>query len=224
MPAAVTAIYLLLWLLPIVLESKFNVGPKPFRFAVWLVLMIGFGILLRDSNSWYEAKTLAVGRDGDRIYAFAPQFDPTGGGVKQALAWIKKNVPRDGTLAVLPEGAMLNYLSRRVNPTSCLDWTPNVPIFYGEIAMTAACEKNPPDYICLVERNTSEYGVSPFGRSADYGGALMQWIEKSYVPVCLIGHEPFRNGLFGIEFLKRLPTNKPAGAKNFVLQNSVSAR
>jgi hypothetical protein len=111
MPAAVTAVYLLLWLLPVLLEKKFNVDPKPFRLAVWLVLMIGFGILFHDSKSWYAAKTLAVGEGGDRIVAFDQQINPSGDGVKQALAWIEKNVPRNGTLAVLPEGTTLNYLS-----------------------------------------------------------------------------------------------------------------
>ena len=36
---------------------------------------------------------------------------------KFALSWIQNNVPPNATLAVLPEGAMINYLSRRVNPT-----------------------------------------------------------------------------------------------------------
>jgi hypothetical protein len=203
MPAAVTAIYLLFWLLPVLLEAKFNVAPKPFRLAVWLVLMIGFGILFRDSESWYAAKTLAVGRDGDRMLAFTPQLNPSGQAVNQALVWIEKNVPPDGTLAVLPEGTAINYLSRRINPTPCLDWSPNVLVALGQTNMTAAFEKNPPDYICLVERDTSEFGVGPFGQSPDYGLELMQWIERNYQPVYLIGHEPFRSGLFGVEIWKR---------------------
>lgn len=214
MPAAVTTVYLLFWLLPLLLEHKFNVEPRPFRLAVWLVLLIGFGVLFRDSETWYVAKTLAVGRGGDRIYAFDPQLNPDGEGVKQALAWIGKNVPPDGTLAVLPEGTMINYLSRRVNPTPCLDWSPNVLVALGQAGMTAAFEKNPPDYICLVTRDTSEFGVGPFGHSMNYGLELMQWIEENYQPVHLIGHEPFRSGLFGVEILRRLP-----GVPNNAKQN-----
>ena len=56
MPAAITAIYLLFWLLPVLLEKKYDVDPRPFRLAVWLVLMIGFGVLFHDSESWYAAK------------------------------------------------------------------------------------------------------------------------------------------------------------------------
>lgn len=207
MPAAVTAIFLLFWLLPVLLEKKYDVDPQPFRLAVWLSLLIGFGVLVRDSESWYTTKNLAVGQGGDRIVAFDPRLNPAGASMRLALEWIEKNVPRDGTLAVLPEGTTINYLSRRVNPTPCLDWTPTVLSAFSQAGMTAAFEKSPPDYICLVERDTSEFGIGYFGHSPDYGVALMQWIGENYQPVCLIGHEPLRNGLFGIEILKRLSSN-----------------
>ena len=224
MPAAVTAIYLLFWLLPVLLDKKYNVDPRPFRLAVWLTLMIGFGVLFRDSESWYLTKNLVVGQGGDRILAFDPRLNPGSAGVRLALAWIEENVPRNGTLAVLPEGTTINYLSRRVNPTPCLDWTPTVLTAFGQAGMTAAFEKNPPDYLFLVERDTSEFGVGYFGRSPGYGVELRQWIEKNYQPVYLIGHEPLRNSRFGIEVLRRLPAGPPAGAKIFVLQNSMRPR
>jgi hypothetical protein len=220
MPAAVTAIYLLFWLVPVLLEKKHNVDPRPFRLAVWLALMIGFGVLFLDSESWYGAKKLAVGQDGDRIFAFEPRLNPAGEGIRQALAWIDKNVPRDGTLAVLPEGTVINYLSRRVNPTPCLDWTPTVLTAFGQNGMTAAFEKNPPDYIFLVERDTSEFGAGYFGHSTGYGVDLMQWIEKNYQPVYPIGQEPLQNGLFGIEVLKRLSPARAESTQYFVLQNA----
>ena len=206
MPAAITAMFLLFWLLPVLLEKKYDVDPRPFRLAVWLALMIGFGVLVRDSGSWYTAKTLAIGQGGDRIVAFDPHLNPAGAGVQRALEWIEKDVPRDGTLAVIPEGTTLNYLSRRVNPTPCLDWTPTVLTAFGSTGMTAAFERNPPDYIFLVERDTSEFGVGYFGHSPGYGVELMQWIGENYQPVYLIGHVPLRNGLFGIEILKRQPS------------------
>jgi hypothetical protein len=220
MPAAVTAIYLLFWLLPGLLDQKFDVDPRPFRLTTWLALMIGFGILIRDSETWYVAKTFAVGQGGDRMLAFDPQLNPAGAGVRLALAWIEKNVPRDGTLAVLPEGTTINYLSRRVNPTPCLDWSPTMLTVFGQAGMTAAFEKNPPDYICLVERDPSEFAVGYFGHSPGYGVELMQWIDKNYQPVYLIGHEPLQNGLFGIKILKRLSSGRRGNVENFVLQNS----
>ncbi len=224
MPAAVITIYLLFWLLPVLLEKKYDVDPRPFRLAVWLALMIGFGVLVRDSESWYATKTLAVGRGGDRILAFDPRLNPTGAGVQLALEWIERNVPRDGTLAVLPEGTTINYFSRRVNPTPCLDWSPTVLTVFGQAGMTAAFENHPPDYLCLVERDTSEFGVGYFGHAPGYGVDLMQWIGKNYQPVYLVGHEPLQNGLFGIEILKRLSSRRPDAVENFVLPNPALPR
>jgi hypothetical protein len=205
MPAAVGTIYLLLWLLPRLIGKKYDVDPRPFRVAVWLALMIGFWILFHQSASWYALKKMPVGKGGDKIIAFDPRVNPSGEGIKQALAWIEKNVSRDGTLAVLPEGTSINYLSRRVNPTPCLDWTPTVLSVFGQANMTAAFEKSPPDYILLVERDTSEFGVGYFGHYPGYGTDLMRWIDKNYQPVQLIGNEPLQNGLFGIKILRRLP-------------------
>ena len=213
MPAAVTAILLLFWLLPVLLEQKFNMDPRPFRLAVWLVLMIGIGVLVHDSESWYAAKTLAVGQDGDRIVTFDQHLHPAGADVQLAVAWIGKNVPPDGTLAVLPEGTTINYLSRRANSTPCLDWTPTVLTAFGQANMTAAFEKSPPDYICLVTRDMAEFGIGDFGSSPDFGGELMQWIAKNYQPVYQVGQEPLRSGMFGIEILKLLSSSRPGHLK-----------
>ena len=224
MPAAVTAIFLLFRLLPVLLEKKYNMDPQPFRRAVWLVLMIGFGVLVYDSESWYRTKTLAVGQGGDRIMTYDLHRDQAGAAVQLALEWIDRNVPPEGTLAVLPEGTTINYFSRRVNPTPCLDWTPTVLTAFGEAGMTTAFEKNPPDYICLVTRDMSEFGVGPFGSSPNYGEGVMQWIQKNYQPVYQVGHEPLRSGMFGVEILRRQSSGRMENAKNFVLQNALPPR
>jgi hypothetical protein len=74
--------------------------------------------------------------------------------------------------------------------------------------MTAAFEKNPPDYVLLVEWNAYEFGIGgEFGHYPGYGVEVMQWIGKNYQPVQLFGSEPLLNGLFGIKILKRIPKN-----------------
>ena len=145
-----------------------------------------------------------MGQGGDRIQAFDPRLDPAGAGVGLALAWIGKERAAQRNAGRFAGGYQHQLSERRVNPTPCLDWTPTVLTAFGQAGMTAAFEKNPPDYICLVERDTAEFGVGYSGHSPGYGVELMQWIEKNYQPVNLIGQEPLRNGLFGIEILKRL--------------------
>jgi hypothetical protein len=207
MPAFVSAVYLLLWLLPQLLENKFQIPVRPFRATVWLVLMIGFGSLFLQSEKFYAAKNLAVGQGGDRILAFGPAGNSVEARTtKAALAWIETNVPPGATVAALPQGVMLNYLSRRINPTPDLDWNPTMFPVFSQEKMTAAFEKNPPDYVLLVEWNAYEFGVGgEFGHYPGYGVELMQWIGKNYRPAQLFGSEPLQNGLFGIKILQRLP-------------------
>ncbi len=206
MPAFVSAVYLLLWLLPRLLENKFQMPARPFRATVWLVLMIGFGNLFLQSEKFYAAKNLAVGQGTDRIMAFGPQGNAVEARTtKAALAWIETNVPPGATIAALPQGIILNYLSRRINPTPCLDWNPTMFTVFGQEKMTAAFEKNPPDYLCIVEWKSYDFGVGYFGREPGYGLELMQWIGKNYQPAQLFGSEPLQKGLFGIKILKRIP-------------------
>jgi hypothetical protein len=209
MPAFVSAVYLLLWLLPRLLENNFQVPARLFRATVWLVLMIGFASLFLGSEKMFAAKNFAVGRGGDRVLAFGPQGNVVEARTTQAaLDWIETNVPPDATVAALPQGVMLNYLSRRINPTPCLDWNPTMFNVFSQEKMTAAFEKNPPNYIMLVEWNAYEFGVGgEFGHYPGYGLELMQWIEENYTPAALFGSEPLRNGLFGIKILKRTPAS-----------------
>ena len=210
MPAFVSAIYLLLWLLPRLLQDKFGVPARCFRVTVLLVLLVGFGNLFRQSEKFYAAKNLAVGQGSDRILAFGPDGNAVEARTtKAALGWIETNVPPGATVAVLPQGVILNYLSRRINPTPCLFWDPNVMSVFGQTNMTAAFEKSSPDYVLFVETTSYEFGVGYFGQSPDYGVELMQWIGKNYQPVQLFGSEPLKNGLFGIKILKRLPAATP---------------
>ena len=208
MPAFVSAVYLLLWLLPLLLEKKFQVPARPLRVIVWLVLLVGFVSLFRQSEKFYAAKNFAVGRGGDRILAVGPPGNSVEAvTTRAALAWLETNAPPAATIAALPQGAMLNFLSRRINPTPCLDWNPTMFTVFGQDKMTAAFEKNPPDYILLVEWKTYEFGLGYFGREPGYGVELMRWLDRNYQPVQLFGSEPLQNGLFGIKIWQRLPAD-----------------
>ncbi len=202
MPAFVAAVYLLLWELPNVLE-KYGVRRNLFRGTIWLMMMIGFLRLFVQSQLVYRDKTVPVGGGHDAIITFSEKTNPTGPPLQSALEWINKNVPQQATLAVLPEGAIVNYLSRRQNPTRYLAWDPAQIAGFGQENMTAAFQNNSPDYIMLIHRDSFDYGVKYFGQEERFGLKLMQWIDANYEPVCLIGNEPLRNSLFGIKILKR---------------------
>jgi hypothetical protein len=220
MPAFLSAIYLLLYLLPQfliancelrtansevpILNSQFGIRNSPFRFSVLIFLLAGLARLTIQSGLFYKDKDFTLGSGGDRIVTYDPKIDPTGAAMASAVAWIETNTAPTNTLAVLPEGVMLNYLTRRDNPTPYVVFAFEVWAF-GEQNMLAAYQKNPPDYIVLVQRDTSEYGVPNFGQQKGFGLDVMQWVRKNYEPVYLIGGEPLQGGAFGIKILKRHP-------------------
>jgi hypothetical protein len=168
-------------------------------------LAIGFGSLFYQSQLIYAEKNLAVGNGADKIFTFGGPSQ-SGAEISAALAWTGKNVPPDATVAVLPEGVMLNFLTRHPNPSPCISWEPVIMNAIGSAKMTSAFEQNPPDYIFLVERDSSEFGVGYFG-SPGFGQDVMLWVRKNYQPVQLFGDEPLKNGKFGIEILKRQPAH-----------------
>jgi hypothetical protein len=209
MPAFAGAVYLFVWLLPMLLEQRCQVRFHIFRATAGLVLMIGFVHLFLRSEFYYLQKNVPVGRGGDKIMAYDPMVDPFHGRVEVALSWIQTNMPPGATLAVLPEGAMINYLSRHVNPTPCLVWVPPVMAVFGQTTMAAAFEENSPDYVLIIARNTSEFGVGYFGYYRGYGTELKQWIDDHYdrvYPVDPTGISPSGNRpFFGLQILKRRP-------------------
>ncbi len=209
MPAFAGAIYLLLWLMPRLLEEC-GVRSRPFRATIWLLLMVGFLRLFIQSQVVYQGKTVAVGRGRDLILAFDEKINPAGPAIQSALDWMEKNVPSQATLVALPEGIMVNYLSRRVNPTRHVAWNPAELAVFGQENMLADFRENCPDYVMLIHRDTSEFGVKFFGQEQKFGLELMQWIDQNYQPVWLIGSEPLRNSLFGIKILKRSSTRMPS--------------
>jgi hypothetical protein len=216
MPAFGGAVYLFVWLLPSLLERKYRVRARPFRVTACLVLVIGFVRLFLCSESHYLLKDTLVGSKGDQIMAYGPAVDPYHQRVEMTLAWIGTNVPPAATLAVLPEGAMINYLSRRVNPTPCPVWLPPEMKVFGQANMTAAFEKNSPDYVVIIARSASEFGLGFFGYDPRNGADLKRWLDDHYDRVYPVPDLPAQSAaqpppFHGLEILKRRTPDLPEG-------------
>jgi hypothetical protein len=144
-----------------------------------------------------DERTLAVGEGADRFLAGfrAPA-------VNAALEEIETRLDADDSLVVLPEGVMLNYLARRVNPTGHINFMPPELIIFGEDRILEALRASPPDYVALTHKDTREYGLDFFGRG--YGRKLLAWVNHNYRPVALFGEPPLRDGTeFGIRLMQR---------------------
>jgi hypothetical protein len=155
------------------------------------------------SNRWYRTKTLAVGNDGDRFYASADPAMWQGSALTAALDWIDGHVPREATLTALPEGVMINYLTRRDSPTRYINFMPPEALIFGEHAMAVSLAARPPAFLLLVHKDTTEYGFAAFGSTPEYGGEILPWVRRNYRTVEVIGRSPAAADGFGIEILER---------------------
>jgi hypothetical protein len=202
MPAFVSGIYLLLWALPQQLE-RCGVRPGLFRGLLCLMLLPGLTRLTQSSLKLYSAKTMAIGSGADTILAFNPHYRPADADVAAALGWVETNLPPRATLAVLPQGAMLNYLSRHTNPCGYVAWNPPELAAFGQENMTGAFIAHSPDYVIELLVDYGEYGETNFGQQQRFGLEVQRWIDAHYQPVQRIGHDWLKDGQFGLKILKK---------------------
>lgn len=130
------------------------------------------------------SKKFNLGSGGDSLRA-----DASGYFIDQFMQGVKQIVPAGATMAVIPEGAMLNYLLRMENPTPYVNLMPPEMLVFGEARIVEAFRANPPDYIVLVNKDTTEFGARFFGQ--DYGRMLARWIKDQYEGAFLVGQVPF---------------------------------
>ena len=83
------------------------------------------------------------------------------------------------TLAVMPEGASINYFTGRRSPLTFYMFTPpETASFAVEQAVVAEMRQSPPDEVVIVSRNVAEYGSRGFG--VDYNTQIAAQITENY--------------------------------------------
>jgi hypothetical protein len=180
-------------------------APSAFGLAF---LLAHAGMMGWISFNMYQMKDFPIGKGRDRIYDFSPHrmgtpAEPYVRGIlfSYALEWIDQKLGPEDKFAVFPSANLLNYLSRRGNPTLAGIWNPGVLILTGENPLLDSLKKNTPDYIILVDQEYAHMGARFFGR--DYAQATFQWIIQNYQVAQQIGARPFSHQGFGLQILKR---------------------
>ena len=104
------------------------------------------------------------------------------------LEEIRQRVRPGETLCVLPEGIMINYLTRIESSVPFDCFIPFVLQMFGERRILDSFQVRLPDYVLLFHRDTAEHGPRLFGR--DYARQLSSWVTEHYRPVAEYGHDP----------------------------------
>jgi 4-amino-4-deoxy-L-arabinose transferase-like glycosyltransferase len=126
-----------------------------------------------------------VGTGADAFWA-----DARGEEVNRILSELADRASPSATLVVAPEGIMLNYLSRRVNPTPYVTMMPVEVMMFGEQTILAAYQQHPPDYLVLTDEDMYDYG---FKYLSDSAPILFQWLHSQYH---IVGETPVLGSTF----------------------------
>jgi 4-amino-4-deoxy-L-arabinose transferase-like glycosyltransferase len=194
-PALVLLVTLLFSWLP--MKCRLPSFKSSFRFASGFLLLCIIMSQQISTRLMYAEETYPMASSGgDFFYTHdaAVELNP-------ALEYIENHTAKNATLLVLPEGVMINYLTRRQNPTPYINFMPVELTIFGENKMLNAFQSSPPDFVVVTGRPTLEYGKTLFG--TDYGQSLYSWVLSHYQRKALFGEPPLRSLEFGVEILER---------------------
>jgi hypothetical protein len=155
------------------------------------------------SHQWHQTKTIPMGYGSDLFYGsdlagLADKF------AAETLSELKRRVRPGDTIAVLPEGVMLNYLLRVETPLRVVTLMPPEYVTFGESDVVRSLQAAPPTFIVFAHKHTGEYGYELFGTSPAYGRMTMEWIYGRYRPVHTFGQDPTSQSGNGFEIFERM--------------------
>ncbi len=145
--------------------------------AVRLVAMGMIGVAtwvhVQVSNQFWMLKTERIGDGANWFYG-----DERGADVLRNIELLRRTVARDQTLAVVPQGLMINFLVDRRNPLSSPNFMPPEMIARGEEALLRELSQKRPDYVLL---NLAELDEDAMKLEADrYGRSVIRWLREEY--------------------------------------------
>lgn len=172
-------------------------GQKLIARAGLLSLIVAGGVAhLSRSSEMMQMKNVRVEANNELFLS-----EKRGEIVNVILDEIENRVAVNETILCLPEGISLNYMSRRRNSSKYLNFVPADIMMFGEEKMLVDLQTHPPDWIILINRDTSEYGLSKF--TVDYAQGIGAWIDQNYEVSTQIGGE-YMTWEPGFSFLRRV--------------------
>jgi hypothetical protein len=191
-----------LYILPQFLRQRYGGGHY---CRLVLLSFFGFALVFYTTTSYrvYNLKTLVLGTQADRFYGHQPATNPLAGGLAYALQQLRPRMQPQQTLMVFPEGAMLNFQLRRLNPTPYSAFTPyDFNTYGGEPRVLASITQTPPDFVVFVHM-VSASEIPPFGNDPRYGQQIMNWLRANYRQIAISGAQPFTSNDFGVAIWQR---------------------
>lgn len=147
------------------------------------VAFIIMALIFLISNIYYQLSFKGVvNSDKGILYATNPKDKL----INESLDYIKKNVPKNATCLVLPEGTIINFLSDRKSLDKYNQLTLNHIEALGEGNIVNSLKIDPPEYIFINNNPTPQYGKKCF--CEDYGSKICRFIVLNYQQEKFIKH------------------------------------
>lgn len=188
--------------------------PERNRFARWVLLLVaaaafaGYGsVVVAASTAELRQRTLRIGTGADAFYARPPPR-PYGAWLNFAQEVLQRE-GATGSLLVVPEGLMLNYLTRMPSPVSPFFLFSFATRNGAESELVARLEQSPPDWVVVLSRDLKEYGISRYGEREGEGRLVLDWIDRNYEFVASAeGRHPFDSPAGDLWVLRRRALRK----------------
>lgn len=180
MPAALVLIAAAIGWGPAVID-RFSMWGDGVRAFVLPLIALGPAVYLYIYARDYHDKRVTVGAGSNAFLADpANTRAPSGLVINLILKQLQTLAPTS-TLAVFPEGAMINYLAGRTNPTPYITLMPPEVKMFGDDSILEGLSAHPPDFILVQKMSAlSEYDSGDF--ETGYGVKINQWVRSNYQP------------------------------------------
>ena len=197
MPMTILAVAICLEWLPSKLCGATG-GKTCFNVLCLLIVVDLVGVSAMTATN-FLSKSNYIGQGNDVLYASKQRGAVH---VADALRYLTNNTNASDTVVVLPEGVMINYMTRRASSTQYVNLCPPELAMYGEANIRQTLANDPSDWIVLVNKDVREYGRKGFG-DAKYGEKILDWVMNHYQKQCVFGSAHSAPNEHGITILRR---------------------
>ena len=146
-------------------------SPKVYRILVLVVLSGALVLYFRWSKDLYDHMNYAISKGKDAFWADDSNVSPRAFLTDTMVQWLGKNTNPTDTLVVMPTGAMINYLSRRINPIPMILFDRRSLEGNKESEIINLLSHANPGYIIFT-------GYGSLG--AQYGQSIVRWVLENY--------------------------------------------
>ena len=158
------------------------------------LLAPGIATLSLRSARLLRLKTATVGEATDRFFIYPPNVSKVDELVRLVTGALKTR-PEKETLLVLPDGLMINYLTRHPGP----------PLIAGDEPDEQVVKKlkmAPPDWVVFITFDLRPFGVERYGARIGEGKQIVDWVLANYGLAGKIGNDPLDPRQFGAAIYK----------------------